>query len=132
MLALTYALCCFAFGANVTMTLVDFFKQETIKASTETEIKPYQMPEVVVCNSHYFNDPELDMLTVQMYKNNTNDPQKMIHEVALRDIMGGLNKELTVSEELLTHTNGWCNLYRFDPKEVPSVLQTRLPNGLTL
>ena len=124
LLALTYALCCLAFGANVTMTLVDHFKEETIQVSTKKEIEAQLMPEVVVCNSHDFIDPELDMLTVQKYKNNTNDPQKYIQKVALRDITGGVKKELTVSEELLTHTWGWCNLYRFDPKEVPTVLQT--------
>ena len=121
LLALTYALCCLAFGANVTMTMVDFFERETIQASTEKEIEALVMPEVVICNSHTFIDPKLDMRTVQRYKNNTNDPQKMIHEVALRDITGSVIKEVTHSEELLTHTNGWCNLYRFDPKEVLNV-----------
>ena len=121
LLALSYALCCLAFGANVTMTLVDYFSEETIQASTEKEIEALVMPEVVICNSHTFIDPKLDMRTVQRYKNNTNDPQKMIHDVALRDITGSVEKELTDYEELLTHTNGWCNLYRFDPEEVQSV-----------
>ena len=121
MLALTYALCCLALGANVTMTLVDYFLGETIQASTEKKIEAPQMPEVVVCNSHYFIDPDLDMLTVQEYKNNTNDPQKLIHNVALRDTTGGVIKELTDSEELLTHTWGWCSLNRVEPKEILSV-----------
>ena len=124
LLALTYVLCCLAFGANVTMTLVDYFSEETIQASTEKEIEAPVMPEVVICNSHTFIDPKLDMRTVQRYKNNTNDPQKMIHKVVLSNLTGGVIKEVTASEELLTHAWGWCNLYRFDPKEVPRVLQT--------
>ena len=82
------------------------------------------MPEVVVCNSHTFIDPKLDMHTVQKYKNNTNDPKKLINNVALVNGTGALIKEVTDSEELLTYQWGWCKLYSFDPKEVLSVLQS--------
>ena len=110
--ALTYGLCCLAFGANVAMTLVDYFERESIQTFTEKKFDALAMPDVVVCHSHHFNNAKIPMFTIQEYKNNTYDPYTFIKNVTIG------NREVTASEELLTHRWGWCKLYRFDPKEV--------------
>ena len=112
LLALTYGLCLFCFGLNVATTLADFFSWETIQASALNDIEEFHWPEVVVCDSRFYIDPEMSMLTVEQYKNNTFDPSKLV-------ISAEMNLEVEVkAEEIFTRRFGWCMLFHFDPNKV--------------
>ena len=112
LVALTYGLCLLAFGANVALTLKDYFSGETILATKDVKIEIDQIPEVVVCNGQPFRDAQLPMFTIQEYKSNTYDPSELINDVTIN------YKNVTASEQLFTHPWGWCSLYSLEYEEV--------------
>ena len=112
LLALTYGLCLFCFGLNVATTLADFFSWETIQASALNDIEEFHWPEVVVCDSRFYIDSDMSMLTVEQYKNNTFDPSKLV-------ISAEINLEVEVkTEEIFIRRFGWCMLFHFDSNKV--------------
>ena len=111
LLAVTYILCFAALCSNVAVTLKDYFSNETIETFSEKTFEDFFLPDIAVCSTQFFTDPQKPMLTIDNYKSNSKDPGIFISAFSVN--RKGLE---WIEEDLFTHTYGRCKVFHIKSK----------------
>ena len=111
--------CLNLFGSSLIFTFQDYLSGAILMTTTEAVLEEgFYLPNLAVCSRTYYKHPDLPMLNLGEYKNNTYDPRTYIYRVQdVKDCVGTPSGTLNWTEtEIFTYKYGRCMLYEFQSK----------------